>query len=441
MDDLRNKRVTVAGLGHFGGNIAVAKWLVERGAKVLVTDKADAGKLGDGMKQLEGLPIEYRLAGHEVGDFRNADLVVVSPAIKPTNEYVMAARAAGVEVTTEIRLFVDRCAAKVIGVTGTKGKSTTTALLGKMLAGSGNKKIWVGGNIGKSLLGDVRQIAADDLVVLELSSFMLKYLREARWSPHVAVVTMLAVDHVDWHGSAEAYLEAKKGIVKFQNERDWTVLGRDVAHAAEFAEITHGKITWFNASSQRFDLRVPGEHNQFNAQAAFAAASIFGVTWDDAQRAVADFGGLPHRLELVHEQSGVRYFNDSIATIPEAAVAALQAFEPRTVVQIVGGASKGSDFSQMCKVLNERAKAVLCIGQTGPEIEKLLRVNGALRSAAVHNCQELETAMKRAKEIARDGDVVLLSTGCASYGQFTNFQQRGERFAQLAREALATSSR
>jgi UDP-N-acetylmuramoylalanine--D-glutamate ligase len=440
MDDLRNKRVTVAGLGHFGGNIAAARWLVARGAKVLVTDKAEAGKLADGLKQLKGLPVEYRLGGHEVGDFTNADLVVVSPAIKPTNEFVVAARQGGVPVTTEIRLFLERCRAKVVGVTGTKGKSTTTALLGRMLEGSGfgvqgsARKVWVGGNIGKSLLGDLERIGPDDLVVLELSSFMLEYLREAKWSPHVAVVTMLAVDHVDWHGSAEAYIEAKKGIVKFQTEKDWAVLGAEVERAKEFALETRGKVLWFNASGRRFDLRVPGEHNQFNAQAAFAAASILGVTWEEAQRAVADFGGLPHRLELVHERNGVRYFNDSIATIPEAAVAALRAFEPRTVVQIVGGASKGSDFGAMCQALNERAKAVLCIGQTGVEIEALLRTNAGPRGRAVHNCETLEAAMARAKEIARQGDVVLLSTGCASYGQFVNFEERGQRFAKLARE-------
>src|SRR5262245_36212033 len=207
MDDLQGKRVTVVGLGHFGGNIAAARWLVERGAKVLVTDRAEAGKLEEGLKQLEGLPVEYRLGGHRVEDFTKSDLVVTSPAVKPSSEFLQAARAAGVPVTTEICLFIERCPAKVVGVTGTKGKSTTTAMLGRMLDTWGKRNIWVGGNIGKSLLPEIERITPDDVVVLELSSFMLEYLAKARWSPHVAVVAMLAVDHVDWHGSAEDYLD------------------------------------------------------------------------------------------------------------------------------------------------------------------------------------------------------------------------------------------
>ena len=435
MDDLRNKRVTVAGLGHFGGNIAATRWLVEQGARVLVTDRADESKLADGLKQIEGLPVQYRLGGHDVRDFVDTDLVVTSPAIKPTSEFLAAARAAKVPVTTEIRLFIERCpATRIIGVTGTKGKSTTTAMLGRMLEAPGKQKVWVGGNIGRPLLGELQHIGASDLVVLELSSFMLEYLAQARWSPHVAVVTMLAVDHVDWHGSPDAYLNAKKGIVRFQRSGDYAVLGEGVSNADEFARSTPAQVIWFNTRRKRFDLRVPGEHNQFNAQAAFAAASLQGVSWERAQRAIANFNGLPHRLELVHERGGVRYFNDSIATIPEAAIAALSAFEPRTVVQIVGGSDKGLPFDGMCKALNERAKAVLCIGKTGPEIQRLMGAIPSPRRAPTHACDTLENAMKQARQIARDGDIVLLSTGCASYGQFTNFEKRGERFAQLAKQ-------
>ncbi len=434
MVDLMNKRMTVVGLGHFGGGVAVAKWLMGLGATVLVTDLATVETLADSVNELHGLPITFHFGGHDVADFVNTDLVVTSPAVKPSSKYLAAARDAGVAITTEIRLFVERCPAKIIAVTGTKGKSTATAMLGKMLEASGERRVWVGGNIGKSLLADLGEIAADDMVVLELSSFMLAHLAEMNWSPHVALVTMLAVDHVDWHGSAEAYLEAKKVIVKFQQPGDFAVLGQGVPHTREFAAATNGEVIWFDTRGRKFDLRVPGEHNQFNAQGAFAAAKIFGVSWETAQEAMNEFAGLPHRLQLVHERAGVRYYNDSIATIPEAAVAALEAFEPRTVIQIVGGSDKGLAFDGMCNVLRDRAKAVLCIGTTGPKISQLLQSSGRGRTK-VKVCNDLEIAMSEVKKMASQGDVVLLSTGCASYDQFQNFEQRGETFTRLAKSS------
>jgi UDP-N-acetylmuramoylalanine--D-glutamate ligase len=430
MRDFQHKRVTVAGLGHFGGGITVARWLVSQGARVLVTDRDPPEKLVESVRELDGLPIEFHLGGHRVEDFSSADLVVTSPAIPPHNEFLAAARAAGVPITTEIRLFIERCPARIIGVTGTKGKSTTTALLGRML--STKFRTHVGGNIGKSLLSELPEIKPDDLVVLELSSFMLEYLREARWSPHVAVVTMLAVDHVNWHGSAEAYLEAKKTIVKFQQPLDAAVLPEGLGHTAEFVRLTPARVVLFNTAGRPFELTIPGAHNQFNCRAAWAAAQVMGVEFETAQEAVRDFPGLPHRLELVHERGGVRYFNDSIATIPEAAVAALESFPPRSVLQIVGGQDKGIPFTAMAAALCRRAKAVLCIGQTGPAIAALMADSPTHQCAPVYQCGDLATAMAQARRTAVPGDIVLLSTGCASYGQFQNFQERGEMFAALA---------
>jgi UDP-N-acetylmuramoylalanine--D-glutamate ligase len=432
MFDVRNKRVTVAGLGRFGGQIAAVKWLAQHGARVLVTDKSSADKLATSVKELEGLTnVEYRLGEHRESDFTGADLVVTSPAIPPTNPYLVAARQAGVPITTEIRLFIERCPAPIIGVTGTKGKSTTTALLGKMLATK--YTVHVGGNIGRPLILDLPTITQSDRVVLELSSFMLEYLRDLEWSPHVAVVTMLAVDHVDWHGSSEAYLDAKKQILKHQKPDDVAVLPE--AQAGELGNLTRGRVVTFSArSTNPFDLRVPGWHNQFNAQAAFAAANALGVSFDEAQDAVRDFPGLPHRLQLVHESRGVRWFNDSIATIPEAAIAALDSFPQRTVLQIVGGSDKGLPFTALAAALCERAKAVLCIGTTGPKIASLIAESPTHGCAPVYECGDLATAVTIAKRLATRGDVVLLSTGCASYDQFSNFEQRGNDFARLAAE-------
>jgi UDP-N-acetylmuramoylalanine--D-glutamate ligase len=431
MDDLRNKRVTVAGLGRFGGGIEVSKWLATQGARVLVTDKESAEKLADSVKKLHGLPIEFRLGEHRESDFTNSDLVVTSPAIPPTNQYLKAAAGAGVPVTTEIRMFIERCPATIFGVTGTKGKSTTSTLLGLML--NARHVTWVGGNIGGSLLEKLPEISKTHLVVLELSSYMLEHLRPMRWSPHVAVVTMITQDHIEWHGSVEAYIDAKKNIVRFQKADDVAVLCEEDSEGAAFSHDAGGRVLLYGLENRkRFQLQLDGGHNQLNAQAAFAAAQLMGVTWEEAQHSVKDFHGLPHRLKLVHESNGVKYYDDSIATIPEAAVAALESFPAKRVIQIVGGYDKHLPMGAMCAALTRHAKAVLCIGATGPAIAKTLGQADIPNAAAVYQCGDLHTAMKMAKQVATSGDIVLLSTGCASYDQFVNFEARGEAFIRLA---------
>ena len=455
--DLTGKRVTVAGLGHFGGGAAAARWLAAQGADVLVTDTATANALAESVAALAGVPLRYALGGHRVEDFTQADLVVASPAIPPSSEYLQAARAAGVPVTTEIRLFVQRCRAKrIVGVTGTKGKSTTTALLGKMLGVLSwhgrparvldSKKnaerrgrdaratvppvnVYVGGNLGVSLLDQLDQIHSEDVVVLELSSYMLHYLGEISWSPHVAVVTMVGADHLAWHGSADAYLEAKRNIVRFQTERDFAVVAASDAQSRAFGKFTRGTVIPYGKRAnlpEMFAPLLPGRHNRDNERAAYAVAKLFGVYPDEAAKAVADFAGLPHRLQLVHEAGGVRYYDDSIATVPEAAVVALKAFDAHAVHQIVGGFDKGLDLTPMVDALRGRAKSVLCIGALGPSIAG--RVGD---KASVF--ETLEEAVFFAKRQAAAGEVVLLSPGCASYDQFANFQKRGELFSELAK--------
>ena len=427
--DLSGKRITVAGLGHFGGNIAASRWLVEQGANVTVTDTASAEKLADSVKQLDGLPITWRLGEHRQEDFTQADLVVASPAIPTSNSYLQAAAKAGVPVTTEIRLVVERCPATIVGVTGTKGKSTTTALLGEML--KTRHTTWVGGNIGGSLLFDLPKMKPGDVVLLELSSYMLEHLGGLRWSPHVALVTMIAADHLEWHGGFDKYVRAKANILAYQKPTDYAVMPEDNRPALTMADMTQGRVVLYGLKGRRrFELALPGEHNQTNAQGAFAAAQVMGVTWDDAQRAVREFRGLPHRLQLVHERDGVRYVNDSIATIPESAVLALDCFPRGHVIQIVGGADKHLDMTRLTSALAERAKAVLTIGKLGPDLARQVRAAGGKE---VNECADLATALTIAKQMAASGDVVLLSTGCASYDQFTNFEQRGDAFARLAR--------
>src|SRR5687768_15081697 len=241
MTDVRNKRVTVAGLGRFGGGIAVTRWLVEQGAaSVLVTDKDPADKLAESVRKLEGLPVEFRLGEHREADFAGADLVVTSPALPPTNKYLQAAKDAGVPVTTEIRLFVERCPATILGVTGTKGKSTTSTLLHRML--SARYKAWLGGNLGGSLLADLPRMEKSDLIVLELSSYMLWWLGGMRWSPHVGVVTLVTSDHLEWHGDVQAYVDAKRNLLRYQRPSDSAILNEEDEVARSFAHGAPGHV-------------------------------------------------------------------------------------------------------------------------------------------------------------------------------------------------------
>jgi UDP-N-acetylmuramoylalanine--D-glutamate ligase len=433
MMNLAGKTVTVAGLGRFGGGIAVTQWLCAQGAKVVVTDRDSAEKLADSLRQIQDLPITLRLGEHRQEDFTAVDLVVASPAIPPHNPFLQAARAAGVPVTTEIRLFIERCPATILGVSGTKGKSTITAMLGRILAT--RFKTWVGGNIGKSLLANLDEIQKTDLVVLELSSYMLQYLAEMEWSPHVGLMTMISADHLEWHGSLDAYIDAKKNLLRFQRPDDYAVLNEEDLMCASLSREAPGKVLFYGTRNcRRFDLLLPGEHNQLNAQGAFAAAGIFGIDWSAAQEALSEFPGLPHRLQLIYDLNGVRYINDSIATIPDAAVAALNAFPAKKVIQIVGGYDKGLPITAMCAALVERAKAVLCIGATGHPIADLLELSSSQSAAASYRCGELATAVKMAQRIAVPGDIVLLSPGFSSHDQFVNFEKRGELFERLVKQ-------
>jgi len=429
---LNGKRITIAGLGRFGGNITAARWLIGQGAKVLVTDEATENELASSIAQLEGLPIEYHLGAFNEVDFTQTDLVIASPAIPLSNPYLVAAKNAGVPVSTEIRLFVERCPARIVGVTGTKGKSTTTAMLGRML--SSKYKTWVGGNIGGSLLPNLGEIEPSHVVVLELSSYMLEHLKAMHWSPHLALVTMIASDHLAWHGSLEAYHDAKRNIVRFQKSNDVAVLNAKDPGASAFAQGIASRVVFYPLDDTKpFDLILPGAHNQLNAQGAFAAANVLGVTWDEAQKAAGDFPGLSHRLQLVHEANGVRFYNDSIATIPEAAIAALDSFPTKRVLQIVGGYDSGAPLDPLCNALTERAKAVFCVGAIGPQIASTLGEAVSRSALEVYDCGDLATAVRLAKAKAHEGDIILLSPGCKSYDQFVNFEARGDTFVSLAR--------
>lgn len=469
--DLDGARVTVMGLGRFGGGVGVTRWLCAQGADVLVTDKDPEDRLADSLARIEPLvrsrQVKLRLGGtdeapHNVSDFTHTDLVVANPAVPLPwqNRYLRAAEAAGVPVTTEIRLLVERLPRRehVVGVTGTAGKSTTSAMAHAALS-SGKQKAHLGGNIGGSLLGLLPEISEEDWVVLELSSAMLYWLSKGvgwpeapGWSPGLAVVTNFSANHLDWHADLAHYAWSKMQILRDQRAGDRAVLLATLAQwpSQVRANASRGagvRYEWVNYADidDTGTIATPGKHNRLNAAFARRIASIAGVDMFRSIDAIARFPGLEHRLQRVGdfaiEQTGERgvvaVFNDSKSTTPEACALALAAMNDDPALGaartrlIAGGYDKKIDLARMVEPAS-RCVAVYTLGATGPGLaEAIARAGGV----AVE-CGTLEKAVEAACADLRPGECLLLSPGNASWDQFEHFEQRGRRFVELVRARL-----
>ncbi len=466
MEDYRGKRVTVMGLGTFGGGIGAAMFFARRGAAVTVTDVRPPEKLKDSVAKLAGFPVRFVLGGHKMEDFTSADLVVASPAVKYNSPFLRAARLARVSVTHEMNILFEMCSDRpILGVTGSNGKSTTTTMMGEMVRAK-HAGVLVGGNLGGSLL-----IAADESpdksapLVIELSSFQLFGLRRMRRSPNVAIITNITPNHLDWHGTFRAYAEAKRNILRFQKSEDTAILNGDDPLLRRWARKVPGRVALFslrevpkaeNAAFVRSgnlmvrwegrefrvagetDLKIPGRHNVANALAASLGAVAFGVDPWYASEVLTRFGGLPHRLEMVAKAPGnIRFFNDSIATTPESAICAMETFPP-PITLIAGGSDKGVSFDGFAAVAVRRARRVILMGATADRLETAL-----VRAASAAGCcpkilraENLEQACAWAAEDAIEGETILLSPACASFDQFRNFEERGAAFRSLALRAV-----
>ena len=431
--DLAGKRVVIMGLGRFGGGLGAARYAVAQGAEVLVTDLADADRLADSLRQLQTLPVRTRLGEHLEDDFTSADLVIVNPAVdRRDNRFLRAAVAAGAALRSEIQLLVERLPdrRRTIGVTGTSGKSTVTAMIGHVLTRTiGPDRVYTGGNIGGSLLDKLDRIGDDDWVVLELSSFMLELLGQDGWSPGVAVVTNIAPNHLDRHGSIEQYISAKQAILNHQQAQDTAILGGTVCDWPVVSGVERRVI---DERDYDVELSLPGRHNRFNAMCALAVGEAVGVCGSDLSHRLADFAGLPHRLQFVAEHADVRYFNDSKSTTPQSAELAISSFAAGLVHAILGGYDKGSDLTGLARLAGSQCRAVYTIGVTGQVIADAV-VGG---SADVVPCKTLDRAVAAAVARAQRGDVVLLSPGCASWDQFENYEKRGAQFVEKLLECV-----
>ncbi|MGB2623187.1 MAG: UDP-N-acetylmuramoyl-L-alanine--D-glutamate ligase [Candidatus Acidiferrum sp.] len=455
--ELRGKRVLVVGLARTG--VATALFCAARGARVTATDTRNENEMGEAAAKLKGAGVILELGCHQEKTFLEQDLIFPSPGVPADETHLQAARSKGVVIWSEIELAYRFLKGRLIGITGSNGKTTTTSLVEHILKTAGMHTI-LAGNIGTPLIGCVDEMKDETWTVAELSSFQLELIETFR--PNIGVFLNLTPDHLDRHGTMDAYGAAKARLFENQTGEDAAVLNADDAATTPYAP-SLPRVYWFSRKqrvAQGAYLRgeeivfrqggteevllnvehipLAGAHNVENALAAAAASRLAGASAADIAKGVRSFAGVEHRLEFVVEIGGVRYYNDSKATNVDATLKALDAFPGRILI-ILGGKDKGSDYTVLQKPLREKAILALLIGAAAEKIEK--QIAG---SVALERAETLERAVETASHAAQSGDVVLLAPACASFDQFQNYEHRGRVFKelvqQLAKQTAGASS-
>jgi len=453
-ESLVGKRVTVVGLGIEG--VDLVRYLASHGAAVTVSDAKPPEALARRILELDGVPVRFSLGENRTEDATLADTLFVSQGVPLSLPSIEAAREQGVPISSMTRLFLELCPGTIVGITGSSGKTTTTALVDAMFAAAGRKHV-VGGNIGVGLLGLLDSITPETWVVLELSHTQLE---TAARSPHIACVLNITPNHLDRY-TWEEYTALKLRILQDQGKDDIAVLNLDDDVTCSFATEARGHVVWFsarrppNGAATAFvrdgaiawrsggvetkllpvsDIPLRGAHNVSNVLAACAVAGAAGLEFEAVARAVREFTPVPHRLELVATIDGAAYYNDSIATTPERVLAALRSFKERAVL-LLGGREKRLPLDELASEAVERCRAVVCFGEAGPMFEEALRpvADATGVTLPIDRVGTLAEAVEAARARATEGDVVLLSPACTSYDAYDNFEQRGEEFRTIVR--------
>ncbi len=452
------QRVAILGLARQG--TALAHYLVRQGADVVVSDLRPADQLQEALGELAGMPIETVLGGHPLTLLDGADLLCPSAGVPTDAPIVREAQARGIPLSNDSQIFLTACPALVIGITGSAGKTTTTALTGEMCR-AGGRRTWVGGNIGRSMLLDLDSIRPDDVVVMELSSFQLEIMTSR---VAVGAILNLTPNHLDRHKTMEAYTAAKARLLDHQSVDDLALLGKDDPGSWALRSQVRGRLRAFSLEERvaqgaflkegvvmvswadgeqsvcsADELRLPGRHNVLNALAATALADAVGIPVEAMAEAARTFTGVEHRMELVRERAGVRWYDDSIATAPERMMAALRSFaEP--LVLLAGGRDKDLPWEQAAFLIGERVRDVVLFGEAAGLIRSHLdrcrqgaETPTEWRLERVVQVENLERAVEAAAGLARPGDVVLLSPGGTSFDAYRDFVERGDHFQELVR--------
>ncbi|WP_051412083.1 UDP-N-acetylmuramoyl-L-alanine--D-glutamate ligase [Halonatronum saccharophilum] len=445
---LRDKLVTVVGLGKRTG-VETVKFLAQKGAKIIVTDMKNKCDLQEELCALADIDLKLDLGGHSLELILKSDLIIISPGVPNNIPLLREAREKSIEIISEVELAYRFCKAPIIGITGTNGKTTTTTLIGEIF-NSTDKKVVVGGNIGRPLIQDLPYLNQDGVVVAEVSSFQLEEIKDFR--PKVSLVLNITPDHLDRHGSYEEYIKAKRRLLMNQESGDYTLLNYDDPIVREFANYTKGKVIFF---SQREDVEegvylkedmvisninnqvqelikveeigIKGPHNLENTLAAIGVSLLMGIEKGDLIKTIKEFTGVEHRIEEVGQINGVRYINDSKGTNPVAAIKALETFnEP--IILIAGGKDKKSDFSEFAQVVVDNVKDLILLGETVDIIKNEVE---ALGYNNIHIVDSIKGAVKVSSKLAKEGDIVLLSPACASWDMFDSYEQRGRIFKEV----------
>ena len=417
----------VVGLARSG--VALTDYLVRTGVRVRVVDKKGEAELRDAVAQLPA-DVDVRLGGYDDSVLAGIDVVYASPGVPWDAPLLGQARRAGIKVSSEIDLFLGLCPGTVVGITGTNGKTTTTALAGAVLA-AGDRPVLVGGNIGDTVLDRLEEVTPRHWVVLELSSFQLESVERPRL--HVGVILNITPDHLDRHGTFERYVDIKARAIEFAGADDFAVLnGRDRV-VRRLASRTRGRVVWFDEHRPVPPMPLPGRHNLENALAAAAVGRIAGLTDDVIDSAIASFKGVEHRLELVGEWQGVRWYNDSKATNPDAGQVALNAFPNTPVVLIAGGYGSGFELDVWLGDVRRHVEAVVLMGASADVLAK-----GLAGHPKVVRAKSLADAVELAAGLARPGGVVLLSPAYKSFDMFKDFEDRGDQFKALVRRRFGS---
>ena len=446
-DTLKGKRIFVIGIGV--SNTPLIEKMLDAGLDVTACDKRERGAFGGAIEQLEERGLRTWLGADYLEHLGHADVIFRTPGMRPDLPQLVRAVDRGAELTSEMEAFFSLCPCRIIAVTGSDGKTTTTTIIAGLLKAAGYR-VFVGGNIGRPLLCDVDEIHPDDIVVLELSSFQLMTMKQ---SPSVAVVTNLAPNHLDVHKDMDEYVDSKCNIFRHQESEDKLILNGDNEITAALAEEASGEVVMFSrrwnanvslrdgmiysngrAVLSSADILLPGIHNQENYMAAVAA--VDGLVPDGVVSNFAKtFGGVAHRIELVRELNGVRYYNDSIASSPSRTTAGLRSFD-RKVILIAGGYDKHIPYDDLGPEIVRSVKRLFLTGDTAEKIRAAVQnaPGYAPGIPEIVMCEDLQTAVSGARRCACAGDVVLLSPASASFDRFKNFEERGNCFKQFVND-------
>jgi UDP-N-acetylmuramoylalanine--D-glutamate ligase len=453
MTDWTGKRVTILGAARQGQ--AAARWLVRHGAVVTLNDRRPSEQMTEAQCALADTPVTWVQGSHPPDLLDSTDILCISGGVPLDNPLVAEAARRGLPLTNDTQIFMEVVPCPTAGITGSAGKTTTTALVGLMAKTVIGEHAYVGGNIGDPLLNYVDAMTADDLAILEISSFQLEQMTV---SPHVAAVLNITPNHLDRHGTMEAYTAVKKRILDFQSNADVAVLCRDDAGSWGLCPGVRGRLVSFGFSPLPYGmdgtyladgvlymhrqnknmpllradrLHLRGNHNVLNVLAAFAIGDACGLKLDAMLKAADEFQGVAHRLEFVREWNGAQWYNDSIATAPERSMAAIRAFnEP--IVLLLGGRDKNLPWADLAALVRQRVKHVALFGEAAEKIRAALEQDPGPYTLEL--CQGLEQAVRSAAKAAKPGDVVLFSPGGTSFDQFRDFEERGEAFRKWVSE-------